>query len=450
MKKFILVLMLIVFALSGCSSSAPDTESDSVGETDKSTQSDSIQLTQQKYKDITFNIPSDWEIKDIDNGNFYAYANEDDFLTLFEKEMDVQLNDFFFNIYVSALGVPDNISKFEILSKQSKTINNKVYFIADIKCLDNGKPMYYQHILVEHNLTLYTFIMSCTRDSFLYADEMNMILSSLKFEAPTNSPSKSIETKTITYEDATFDIPATWKDVSEITNNVCFQIKDIDNLMVDKIELEIPFDEDLFDMYLNVYAESDNCSNFSVVHKESKTINNKVYFIAKTNFLRDGYFTSMQLCVTEHKGFLYSFVITARGDGDDLLYADELNKLLNSIKFTDNKITSTDKPKTNNSSITNSHTLGEQNALKEAISYLGVSAFSKQGLIEQLEYEGYSLAEATYAVENCGANWNAQAAKSAKQYLDIMSFSRSGLIDQLLHEGFTQEEAAYGVKAVGY
>ena len=434
MKKFILVITLTIFILCGCTTN----------------QENAIKTNTVTYKDATFEVPADWEKRDLNSDSVYFYTPNDDFLTILEVEFDIQLDDSIFDLYLSTIEQQDKFSEFEVLSKKSKTINDKVYFVADTKCLDNGKPMYYQYILVEHNLDVYNFIMSSVGDTFSYADEMDLILNSLKFEAPTNSPSKSIETKTITYEDATFDIPATWKDVSEITNNVCFQIKDIDNLMVDKIELEIPFDEDLFDMYLNVYAESDNCSNFSVVHKESKTINNKVYFIAKTNFLRDGYFTSMQLCVTEHKGFLYSFVITARGDGDDLLYADELNKLLNSIKFTDNKITSTDKPKTNNSSITNSHTLGEQNALKEAISYLGVSAFSKQGLIEQLEYEGYSLAEATYAVENCGANWNAQAAKSAKQYLDIMSFSRSGLIDQLLHEGFTQEEAAYGVKAVGY
>ena len=36
--------------------------------------------------------------------------------------------------------------------------------------------------------------------------------------------------------------------------------------------------------------------------------------------------------------------------------------------------------------------------------YLSVMAFSKQGLIEQLEYEGYSEKEAQYGADNCGAN----------------------------------------------
>ena len=99
---------------------------------------------------------------------------------------------------------------------------------------------------------------------------------------------------------------------------------------------------------------------------------------------------------------------------------------------------------------TTNETTGQQNALRSAANYLNTMAFSKSGLIDQLEYEGYSTEEATYAVENCGADWNEQAAKSAQNYINTMSFSRSGLIDQLIYEGFTQEQAEYGVSAVGY
>ena len=53
-------------------------------------------------------------------------------------------------------------------------------------------------------------------------------------------------------------------------------------------------------------------------------------------------------------------------------------------------------------------------------------------------------------LDNCGADWNEQAAKSAKSYLDFSSFSRSGLIKQLEYEGFTAEQAEYGATAVGY
>lgn len=91
-----------------------------------------------------------------------------------------------------------------------------------------------------------------------------------------------------------------------------------------------------------------------------------------------------------------------------------------------------------------------EQALKQAQSYLDIMAFSYSGLIEQLEYEGFSNEEATYGVDNCNADWMEQAAKSAQNYIDLMSFSRSGLIEQLEYEGFTAEQAEYGASAVGY
>lgn len=107
-------------------------------------------------------------------------------------------------------------------------------------------------------------------------------------------------------------------------------------------------------------------------------------------------------------------------------------------------------PSTNSNASTPSPTTGEKNALRTAREYLNISAFSYTGLIKQLEYEGYSTEEATYAADNCNANWNEQAAKSAKEYLSVMSFSRQGLIEQLIFDGFTQEQAEYGVTQNGY
>lgn len=99
--------------------------------------------------------------------------------------------------------------------------------------------------------------------------------------------------------------------------------------------------------------------------------------------------------------------------------------------------------------VQSSPTASERNALNSAKSYLSFSAFSYSGLIRQLEYEGYTNAEATYAANNCGADWNAQALKSAKSYLSFSAFSYSGLIGQLQYEGFTSSQAAYGVDNCG-
>ncbi|MFQ8601852.1 MAG: Ltp family lipoprotein [Anaerovoracaceae bacterium] len=99
---------------------------------------------------------------------------------------------------------------------------------------------------------------------------------------------------------------------------------------------------------------------------------------------------------------------------------------------------------------TPSATIGQKNALDKAHSYLSFTAFSYTGLIDQLEYEGFTKEEATYGADNCGADWNEQAAQKAQSYIDTMSFSRQGLIEQLEFEGFTKAQAEYGVKAVGY
>ena len=76
-------------------------------------------------------------------------------------------------------------------------------------------------------------------------------------------------------------------------------------------------------------------------------------------------------------------------------------------------------------------------------------AFSRSGLITQLEFEGFTNQDATYGVDAVGANWNEQAAKKAAGYLDMMAFSRSGLITQLEFEGFTPAQAEYGVRTTG-
>ena len=87
----------------------------------------------------------------------------------------------------------------------------------------------------------------------------------------------------------------------------------------------------------------------------------------------------------------------------------------------------------------------KEQALLKATDYLESTAFSYSGLVEQLEYEGFSHTEAVYGADYCGANWNEQAAKKAREYLEYSSFSKSELLDQLLFEGFTQSQAEYAV-----
>ena len=90
----------------------------------------------------------------------------------------------------------------------------------------------------------------------------------------------------------------------------------------------------------------------------------------------------------------------------------------------------------------------QKNAVSKAKDYLSLSGFSKSGLIKQLEFEGFSNADATVAVDNLESdgdvNWNEQAAKKAGEYQAVTPMSRQGLVQQLEFEGFTPEQAAYG------
>lgn len=89
-------------------------------------------------------------------------------------------------------------------------------------------------------------------------------------------------------------------------------------------------------------------------------------------------------------------------------------------------------------------------AAEAAQSYLNALNFSREGLIEQLEYEGYTNSDAAAAVDSLSVDWNEQAAGSARNYLDVFpDMSRSEMIDQLEYEGYTYSQAVYGADAAG-
>ena len=94
-------------------------------------------------------------------------------------------------------------------------------------------------------------------------------------------------------------------------------------------------------------------------------------------------------------------------------------------------------------------TASQEQAVRKAEDYLDYTAFSRSGLIKQLEFDEFSTADATFAVDHITVDWNEQAAKKAKDYLDYTSFSRGGLIKQLEFDGFTAEQATHGADSAG-
>ncbi len=138
---------------------------------------------------------------------------------------------------------------------------------------------------------------------------------------------------------------------------------------------------------------------------------------------------------------------------------NESNKTTNKTTEKDKGKEENKKPADNNNNNNNNSTidpntnvsLGKQQALRKAQDYLDYTAFSKQGLYDQLisEYGGqFKPDEAQYAVDNIGANWKQQALRKAQDYLDYTAFSKQGLYDQLISESgsqFKPDEAQYAV-----
>lgn len=191
-------------------------------------------------------------------------------------------------------------------------------------------------------------------------------------------------------------------------------------------------------------------SGHVILDNQSIYANVNLYFIS--NNKHNGYGV---LSYVQYDGLEYNYYNDILDIVENVSITDEKEETTsNTTNSTSDSSTTTTTPNTDSSTSSNastpSPTTGEKNALRTAREYLNISAFSYTGLIHQLEYEGYLTEEATYAADNCNANWNEQAAKSAKEYLDISSFSRQGLIDQLIYEGYTQEQAEYGVTQNGY
>lgn len=97
----------------------------------------------------------------------------------------------------------------------------------------------------------------------------------------------------------------------------------------------------------------------------------------------------------------------------------------------------------------------QKNAVRSAKQYLKINGFSRDGLITQLSSEygnGYSISDATIAVDSLNVDWNKQAVRSAKQYLKMQGFSCNGLVQQLSSsygDKYTVKQATYGAQKAG-
>ena len=100
-------------------------------------------------------------------------------------------------------------------------------------------------------------------------------------------------------------------------------------------------------------------------------------------------------------------------------------------------------------------TAAQINAVRTAEQYVNMTGFSRAGLIDQLSSDagdGYSVSDATTAVDSLSVDWNENAARSARQYLEMSGFSCNGLIEQLSSDAgdkYTVAQATYGARQAG-
>lgn len=97
----------------------------------------------------------------------------------------------------------------------------------------------------------------------------------------------------------------------------------------------------------------------------------------------------------------------------------------------------------------------QKNAVRSAKNYISFQGFSRDGLINQLSSDagdGYSVDDATIAVDSLDIDYNEQAGRAAENYLSFTGFSCDGLINQLSSSAgdkYTIEQAEYGAKLAG-
>ena len=296
-------------------------------------------------------------------------------------------------------------------------------------------------------------------------------------EEVTDRESDDLKAKSFEIGDFTIYLPEYFQNVVSTKEELSFRTDEgYPILTITLTDMEM--NSEAADAFMDALKDRDDFMEDTDTSYGIKTLNSAgrtVYYSEVTGNLTLNDDDSNNDTSTPSKCFIYllsnnnktsfiSMILIQPNEGLKYDYENEFDNIVDNVVVNDKKeeeeqsntnsttssSSSTTTPSTSSNASTPSPTTGEKNALRSAREYLSFSAFSYTGLIKQLEYEGYSTEEATYAADNCNANWNEQSAKSAKEYLDMSSFSRQELINQLIYEGYTQEQAEYGVTQNGY
>lgn len=289
--------------------------------------------------------------------------------------------------------------------------------------------------------------------------------------SPTQAPTDTLDTDMFRLYNITpfsIAIPRSWSHTANDDND-CFLDSDNNILFIATSQLDdsqSQINSNVVDVFIDGFKDS--LDEFDEIDRTTTHIDDFFAYRVEANVKKseNKYHYTMYVWATDH--YLCEMIFSSYGNEQseefDLFETD----IVNSITVDSSKdVRSPEKDSTKKATepetekptkkptepptekLVDKITVSQSNALESAKSYLEYSAFSYNGLVEQLEYEKYSHEDAVYAADHCGADWNEQAAKSAESYLAYSSFSRDGLIEQLEYEGFTHEQAVYGVEQNG-
>lgn len=198
------------------------------------------------------------------------------------------------------------------------------------------------------------------------------------------------------------------------------------------------------------FAEQWGIENGKTTKYKKVSKNGLIYYQSRMNGKFSGVKTkAMLLVIPNYQNDDGLVLIYNQYDGLEYNYKNDILEIVQNAKLNKKKQSTNTQTKENTSDNGNvSETISQKNAKIKAKEYLSSSAFSRQGLIDQLIYEQFSESDATYAVDNISADWAAEARECARNYLSSMGFSRQGLIEQLMYDDFSEEDATNGVDSV--
>lgn len=287
-------------------------------------------------------------------------------------------------------------------------------------------------------------------------------------ELVSNDPVDT-ETAEVEFSGITLDVPADWEVEEPAEGSLLYLYPDRSVSLMgtlisqESISTYTPGNEDSLRDMAEIFLASDSIQN-------AIPIGDELVEIGGAESLRQEY--TAQVSGGNIRGVTYFFIFdqgqavftmwTGADLDSDLIDSTlhEFDSCAKSMDFTNFSVPTVEETSSEESSAPSSDAVAEpsspavtgsssqQEALSTAERYLSVMAFSHEGLVGQLEFEGFTTEDATWAADNCGADWNEQAVKKAENYIDTMPFSYTGLIDQLEYEGFTTEQATHGVDSI--